>query len=86
MPELRDPPSAFTGAQLEYLREVARVIRALPQWSYFTQASPNGVLFGAPGDRAVYVGSTSTLSREWVKASEPGVVSATSWVQLRIQA
>lgn len=86
MPELRDPPSAFTGAQLEYLREVARAIRGLPQWSYFTQASPNGVLFGATGDRAVYVGSTSTLSREWVKASEPGVVSTTSWVQLRVQA
>lgn len=86
MPDLRDPPSAFTGAQLEYLREVARVVRSLPQWSYFTQASPEGVLTGTTGDRAVYVGSTSTLSREWVKASTPGVVSATSWVQLRVQA
>lgn len=85
MPELRDPPSSFTGSQLEYLREVARVIRAMPQFSFFTQASPEGVLVGTTGDRAIYVGSTSTLSREWVKASTPGVVSATSWVQLRIQ-
>ena len=84
MPEMRDPPSVFTGAQLEYLREVARVIRSIPQFSYFTQASPNGVLFGQPGDRAIYVGSTSTLTREWVKASDPGVVSATSWVRLGI--
>lgn len=84
MPEMRDPPSVFTGAQLEYLREVARVIRSIPQFSYFTQASPNGVLFGQPGDRAIYVGSTSTLTREWVKASDPGVVSTTSWVRLGI--
>lgn len=85
MPAMRDPPSSFTGSQLEYLREMARVIRSIPQWSYFTEASPENVLFGVTGDRAVYVGSTSTLSREWVKASEPGVVSATSWVQVRIQ-
>jgi hypothetical protein len=84
MPFLRQPDSAFSGAQLEYLREVARVINAMPQFSYFTQASPNGVLQGAPGDRAIYIGSTSTLSREWVKASDPGVVSTTSWVQLGV--
>lgn len=84
MPEMRDPPSVFTGAQLEYLREMARAIRSIPQFSYFTQDSPNGVLFGQPGDRAIYVGSTSTLTREWVKASDPGVVSATSWVRLGI--
>lgn len=84
MPAMRDPPSAFTGAQLEYLREMARIIRSIPQFSYFTQDSPNGVLSGQPGDRAIYVGSTSTLSREWVKASDPGVVSTASWVQLEI--
>lgn len=82
MPQLPDPPSAFTGAQLAYLREVARVVRSLPQWSYFTASDPNGVLIGTTGDRAVYVGSVSTLNREWVKTSDPGVVSTASWAQL----
>lgn len=82
--EIRDPSSAFSGEQLRFMRDVVAVLRAMPQFSYFTEVTPNGVLFGNPGDRATYVGSTSTLSREWVKASEPGVVSATSWVQVRI--
>lgn len=82
--QIRQPDSAFTGAQLEYLREVAKALNAMPQFSYFTQSDPNGVLRGTTGDRATYVGSTSTLTREWVKASDPGVLSNTSWVQLEI--
>ncbi len=82
--EIRDPSSAFSGAQLEYMREVARVLRATPQFSSFTQSDPNGVLFGHTGDLAIYVGSTSTLTRLWTKASDPGVVSNQSWVQVGI--
>lgn len=84
MPYLRQPPSDVTGALRQYLTEVAEAINSVPNFSYFTQSSPNGVLFGNPGDRAIYVGSTSTLSREWVKASAPGVASNQSWVQVRI--
>lgn len=82
--EIRDPSSAFSGGQLEYTREVARTFKAMPQFSYFTQSDPNGVLFGTTGDLAIYVGATSTLTRLWTKASDPGVVSNQSWVQVRI--
>lgn len=82
--DIRDPSSAFSGEQLRFMRDVVGVLRAIPQFSYFTQASPNGVLFGNPGDLAIYVGSTSTLSRLWTKASDPGVVSNQSWVQIGI--
>ena len=68
----------------QYLSEIVAVLNGQPNFSYFTQNSPNGVLFGNPGDRAIYVGSTSTLSREWVKASAPGTISNQSWVQVRI--
>lgn len=84
MPQMREPGSAFTGEQLQYLREMAAVIRTIPQFSTFTQATPNGVLYGVTGDRATYLGSTSTLSREWVNANDPGVTSNVSWVQLGI--
>lgn len=84
MPYIRQPPSDLTGALRQYLDEVAKAVNAMPNFSYFTQNSPNGVLFGNPGDRAIYVGSTSTLSREWVKASAPGTISNQSWVQVRI--
>jgi len=84
MPFLRQPPSDLTGALRQYLAEVASVVNGMPAFSYFTQDSPNNNLFGNPGDRAIYVGSTSTLSREWVKTSAPGTVSNVSWVQLRV--
>jgi len=84
MPFVRQPPSEITGAIRQYLSEMAKAINQVPNFSYFTQDSPNGVLFGNPGDRAIYVGSTSTLSREWVKASAPGTTSNVSWVQVRI--
>lgn len=84
MPKLRQPPSEISGALLTYLKDVCAAINSIPNYSYFTQNSPNGVLFGNPGDRAIYVGSTSTLSREWVKASAPGTTSNQSWVQVRI--
>lgn len=82
--EIRDPTSAFTGEQLRFMRDVVAVLRQMPQFSTFTQSTPNGVLFGQTGDRATYLGSTSTLSREWVKASDPGVVSNQSWVLVEI--
>lgn len=84
MPDLRDPDSAFSGAQLQYLRDMAAAIRSIPTFSFFTQASPNGALQGRAGDRATYIGSTSTLSREWVNANAPGTVSNQSWVLVRI--
>ncbi len=84
MPDIRDPDSSFTGGQLQYLREVAEVIRSIPNFSYFTQDTPNGVLEANPGDRAIYIGSTSTLSREWVNAADPGGSSVSSWVQVSI--
>lgn len=85
MPFLRQPPSDLTGSLRQYLSEVAVVLNSIPAFSYFTQDSPNGALFGNPGDRAIYVGSTSTLSREWVKTSAPGTVSNVSWVQLVVK-
>lgn len=82
--EIRDPGSAFSGEQLRFLRDLAGVVRAMPQFSYSTHTNPNGVVFGNPGDVVIYVGATSTLTRLWTKASEPGVVSNQSWVQVVI--
>jgi hypothetical protein len=85
VPDVQDPGSYFTGAQREYLQGLAAVIRAIPNHSYTTLATPEGAIFGQAGDRVTYIGSTSTLSREWVNANTPGVVSTNSWVQLQVK-
>ena len=80
-----DPPSAFTGAQLDYLRKVAEVIRTLPAYSYASLATPNSTVTGVKGDRFVNLGSASTWTREWQKTGpDDGTASTTSWVAVRI--
>lgn len=78
------PPSSLTGPISDYCRAITAAFQRIPQVSYFTAASPNGVVQGVTGDQAIYVGSTSTQTCLWIKASTPRVVSATSWVKVGI--
>lgn len=87
MPQIfPDPPSSFTGSQRDYLQRVAKAIRALPQWSTGSLATPNSVVTGMRGDWFENIGSPSTLSRLWYKAAPDNGVTAstTSWVLVRI--
>lgn len=82
--DIPQPPSSFTGPLSQWAQAVTRVIQALPQVSYITQASPEGIINGQTGDQVITVGSTSTLTVLWLKASQPGVVSAVSWVKVSV--
>lgn len=80
-----DPPSAFTGPALDYLRQVAAAIRNQPSWSYGSVANPNSVITGVKGDWFINVGSASTWSRVWTKTGpDNGSASTVSWVLLRV--
>lgn len=82
--KIEQPPSSITGPLFQYLQQLASVVNAMPQFSYFNTASPEGTVFGSAGDFAMSLASTSTFTRLWVKASSPGAVSAVSWVRVRI--
>lgn len=82
--DITQPPSSFTGPLAQWAQSVTRVIQAIPQVSYITQVSPEGVINGQTGDQVITVGSTSTLTVLWLKASQPGVVSTVSWVKVSI--
>ena len=77
MPKFPQPPSKFTGETAEYFRRVSDTINKLPNFSFFTQQTPNGTVLGVNGDFAIYNGSTSTVSHVWVNQSI-GTQSVTS--------
>ena len=80
-----DPPSAFTGAALDYMRKVADTLRNMPSWSYGSVTTPNSLITGIKGDFFVNLGSASTWSRVWTKTGpDDGSASTVSWVVVRI--
>ena len=69
MPKFPQPPSRVTGEMADYLRRISTTLNKLPNFSFFTQQTPNGFVLGVNGDFAVYNGSTSTVSHIWVNQS-----------------
>ena len=83
---IASPPSDVTGPLGSYLREMARAINDIPQFSAFSAATPNSIVTGYPGDLAVNLQSVSTDSRLWVKGGSARQANTTGWVVLRTQA
>ena len=69
MPKFPQPPSRVTGEMADYLRRISTTLNKLPNFSFFTQQTPNGTVLGVNGDFAIYNGSTSTVSHVWVNQS-----------------
>ena len=69
MPSFPQPPSQITGAMAQYLRQISQALNSIPNFSYFTQQTPNGNVLGVNGDFAIYNGSTSTVSHFWINQS-----------------
>ena len=78
------PPSNISGALGDYLREVARAINDIPNFSVFSGTSPNSLVTGYPGDWAIKLTSSSTDSRAWLKGGASRTASTTGWVVIRI--
>lgn len=83
MPTLPPPPSDVTGPLGAYLEILWHTLQGLPNASYFSGATPNGVVLGVPGDLAMNIGSASTDSRLWVHGGGLRQPSTTGWVVLR---
>lgn len=89
MPEWRrkvpDPPSSITGSFRVWLTQVADAINQQPTFSRFSAAgNPNSNVSGQLGDWCLNMGSTSTMSRFWIKIGPETGISNTSWVLVRI--
>lgn len=63
-----------------YLRELARAINDIPQFSAFSGADPNGVVMGYPGDLIVNLTSATSDHRLYQKGGSTRVPSNTGWV------
>ncbi len=75
-----NPPSVVTGAVREWMASIANALNAMPNFSYFTQNTPEGNVLGVNGDVAIYNGSSSTLSHWWINQSDKSSVPSThSW-------
>ena len=78
------PPSSFTGPLAEWARTITATIKAIPQFSYGTHSSPEGIIAGSTGDFYIAQPSLSTLTCLWTKSSTPGLVSTSSWVKIGV--
>jgi hypothetical protein len=85
---LPDPPSDVTGALGRWLRDVHRVIQAMPQISYASFAAtdtPNSRVTGFPGDLCTNIASVSTTSRLWVLGgADRSVLTNQGWALVRV--
>ena len=81
---ISQPPSSFTGPLAEWARTITNIIQGIPQFSYGTHPTPEGIINGSTGDFYVAQPSTSTLTCLWTKSSAPGLVSTTSWVKIGV--
>lgn len=59
---------------------MAKTMRTIPAFSYFSGVSPESLLTGVMGDFAINKGSASTATRLWFKhGPDNGSASTTSW-------
>ena len=80
---IRDVPSAFTGEQATWLRELVQTVNALPTFSFFSGLTPQSVVTGQAGDWSFNVGgSVSTNSLAFVKIGPTTSASKVSWARV----
>ena len=85
--KITDPPSSFTGAARLWLTQLADAVNQMPTFSRFSASgTPNSYLSGQCGDFALNMGSSSSMSRLWIKIGPETGISTTSWVAVRILA
>lgn len=82
--KLPPPPSSITGELGEYLGRLYSAVNQTPSISYVSTTNPNSAVTGFAGDILVNVGSASTSTRLWLKASGVTVPDKTNWVMVRI--
>ena len=74
------PPSDVTGPLGAYLREVARAINDIPQFSAFSGPDPNnGQYPGFPGDLLVNLSSSNTDRRLYIMSGSLRLKSTSGW-------
>ena len=74
------PPSDVTGPLGAYLREVARAINDIPQFSGFSGTDPNtSAIAGYPGDLLVNLSSTNTDRRLYIMSGSLRQKSTSGW-------
>ncbi len=76
-----NPPSVVTGAVREWMASIANALNAMPNFSYFTQNTPEGNVLGVNGDVAIYNGSMQIwLGKQYLGQSDKSSVPSThSW-------
>lgn len=77
-------PSGFTGAQADYLVQLANAINALPAFSFFSGLTPESVVTGVACDIAFAPFSQSTGSLFFVKWGSPTAASKVSWCKVSV--
>lgn len=86
---LPSPPSDITGPLGQWLREVHRVVEALPNVSiasFGATDTPNSRVTGTAGNLCINIGSASTDSRLWVLGGGATASALTDqgWALVRI--
>ena len=84
VPRLDPVPSGFTGAQAQWLQQVATVINALPSFSFFSGTTPESVITGIAGQFAINPFSANTATMIFYKGGSASVPSKTSWYRLSL--
>lgn len=81
---IREVPSAFTGEQAVYLREVVAVLNGLPTFSFFSGTTPESVITGVAGNFAVAPFSTTTGTLLYFKWGSVTAPSKVSWCKISL--
>lgn len=82
--ELRPVPSAFTGAQREWLVALVDQLRHLPVFSAFSGTTPESVVTGVAGNWAYNPFSTTTNNALFYKWGSAVTASKVSWTKVSV--
>lgn len=77
-------PSAFTGAQRDWLLRVSEMLLNVPTFSRFSGTTPESVITGVAGDFALNLFSSNTATMIFYKGGSPTVPSKVSWAKLSL--
>ena len=77
-------PSGFTGAQAQWLQELATALTRVPVFSTFSGTTPESVITGLAGDFALNLFSATTATMIFYKGGSPLVPSKVSWYKVSL--
>lgn len=81
---IRPVPSAFTGEQAVYLREVVDLLNRVPNFSFFSGTTPESNITGVAGNFAINPFSTTTNNFLFVKWGSAVTASKVSWAKISL--